>query len=191
MLLDAVGKIRRQSILTAIVLIVLGVIMLLCPEKHIGTLVTVAGYGMIIFSMEQCLEFLTGNRTVINYIVFVIALIVGLGGLAVLVYHDNVLKGLCWVCGLFILLDGAHSCYYACTFARRADRKGWSLLVIMSIILMLLGLMVLVGIVYFLNSWLESPLFLMKILGIAILFSALISAIRLIWIKPVKSGGEE
>ncbi len=77
--------------------------------------------------------------------------------------------------------------YYAFTFARRSDRKGWQLLVVLSLLLMLMGLFLFFGILFYANSITISTMFLMKILGIVMLFAAICSAIRLIWIWPVKN----
>lgn len=190
MLLDAVIKIRRQSILSSILLACLGVILLMCPAQHISTLVMFSGYAMIVFTIEQGLEFLTGSRSVMSYITFVIACIVGLVGLAVLVFNQDVINTLCWAFGVLLIVDGGNSFYYAFTFAKRAQRPGWSILVIMAVLLILFGAALIVGVIYFTHSVLESPLFLMKIIGSAVLFCALVSAVRLLWILPVKEGGE-
>ena len=190
MLLDAVIKIRRQSILTAILLMCLGVVLLLCPERHIETLVMFSGYAMIVYTLEQTLEFLTGSRSVMSYITFILALIVGLVGLAVLVFNEDVLYTLCWAFGLLLLVDGGNTFYYALTFAKRAQRPGWSILVILSAILIIFGVALIVGIIYFNHSSLASPLFLMKIIGSAGFFCAIVSAVRLLWIMPAKKGDD-
>ena len=191
MLLDAVIKIRRQSILTAILLACLGIVLLMCPEKHIGTLVLFSGYAMIVFTIEQTFEFLTSSRTVMGYITLIIALVVGLVGLAVLVFHEDVIYTLCWAFGLLLLLDGSQSFYYAFTFAKRVKRAGWSILVILSVILMIFGVALIVGNIYFTHVVMGSPLVLMKIIGSAVFYCAIVSAVRLLWILPAKEGGEE
>ena len=53
MLLDALSKIKRQSILTAILLMCLGIMLLLCPEEYITTLIILSGYIMIVYALEQ------------------------------------------------------------------------------------------------------------------------------------------
>ena len=187
MLFDAINTIKRQSILTAILLMVLGLIMILCPKEYVSTLITIAGYVMIIVGIEQTLEFLTSKNSLMNYISFVLAVIIGIVGLAVLVFNEDILQVLSWACSLLLLIDGGHSLYYAFTFARRSDRKGWQLLVVLSLLLMLMGLFLFFGILFYANSITISTMFLMKILGIVMLFAAICSAIRLIWIWPVKN----
>ena len=124
MLLDALSKIKRQSILTAILLMCLGIMLLLCPEEYITTLIILSGYIMIVYALEQTLEFLVNSTTTMSSILFIIAVVVGLVGLAVLVFHEDVLTVLSWIFGLLLMVDGIHSIYYAFTFAKRSGRKG-------------------------------------------------------------------
>ena len=192
MILDALTKLKRQSALTAMLLMGLGVVLLLCPEQYISALIMIAGYIMIIYAMEQALEFLVNNTTVMSYITFILAVVVGLVGLAVLVFHEDVLTVLCWIFGLLLILEGLHSFYYGFTFAKRSGRKGWSILVILAAVLLLFGIFLIAGVIFFSFVDFATPGFLMKAIGFAVLFSALVSLLRLIWIKPVdKNGGEE
>lgn len=191
MIIDAITKLKRQSILTAILLMCLGIVLLLCPEQYVSSLIMVSGYIMVVYALEQGLEFLVNNTTVMSYIMVIIAVIVGLVGLAVLVFHEDILNVLCWIFGLLLILDGVHSIYYGFTFAKRSGRKGWSLLVILASILILLGLVLIVGQVVFFFSEFTTLMFLMKIIGVTVLFAALVSGIRLLWIWPVKGGEED
>ena len=45
MLFQSLDKLKRQSILAAILMMALGVIMLICPESYVNTLVVTAGYA--------------------------------------------------------------------------------------------------------------------------------------------------
>ena len=191
MLLDAVSKIKRHSILVAILLMSLSIVLLLCPEKYIPALIMAAGYGMIIYSLEQGLEFLVKKSSLMSSITFVIAIFVGLIGIAVLIYQEDVLSVLSWVFGLLLILEGGNSIYYAFTFARRSGRKGWSILVIVASLLIAAGLVLILGVIFFSFAAFKTPLFLMRMIGVAVMFSAVFSLIRLLWIWPVKKGGDE
>ncbi len=191
MLLDAVSKIKRHSILTSILLMCLGVVMLLCPEKYVSTLIMVAGYGMIVYAMEQALEFIGKKGSLMSSITFVISIVVGLVGVAVLVYQEDVLKVLSWIFGLLLIVEGGNSIYYAFTFARRSGRKGWSILVIVASVLIIAGILLILGVIFFSFAAFRTPVFLMKLIGVAVMFSAIFSVLRLLWIWPVKKGGEE
>jgi uncharacterized membrane protein HdeD (DUF308 family) len=192
MLLDALSKIKRQSILTAILLMCLGIMLLLCPEEYITTLIILSGYIMIVYALEQTLEFLVNSTTTMSSILFIIAVVVGLVGLAVLVFHEDVLTVLSWIFGLLLMVDGIHSIYYAFTFAKRSGRKGWSILVILSSVLVVCGVALLTGSLVFTIYHFTKIVFLLRIIGFAILFSALVSGLRVIWLWPAKNGeGDE
>ena len=51
MILDAITKLKRQSALTAMLLMCLGVVLLLCPEQYVSALIMVSGYIMIVYAM--------------------------------------------------------------------------------------------------------------------------------------------
>ena len=55
MLFQSLDKLKRQSILAAILMMALGVVMLICPESYVNTLVVTVGYGMIIFALVEML----------------------------------------------------------------------------------------------------------------------------------------
>jgi uncharacterized membrane protein HdeD (DUF308 family) len=191
MILDAITKLKRQSIMTAILLLCLGVVLLLCPEEYVSTLIIVSGYIMIVYCLEQVLEFLVARNTLMSYITFCIAILVGLVGLAVLVFHEDILSVLSWIFGLVLILDGGHSIYYGCTFARRSGRNGWSVFVIVSSVLVLAGILLIAGEIYFSHAVFKTPVFLMKLIGVAVIFSALVNFMKIIWVWPVKNGGDE
>ena len=192
MIFDAIEKLKRQSALTSILLMCLGIVLLLCPEQYVSALIMISGYIMIVYALEQGLEFLVNNTTLMSYITLILAVLVGLVGLAVLVFHEDVLNVLCWIFGVLLLVEGIHSIYYGFTFAKRSGRKGWSILVILACVLILFGLFLLAGVIIFAIIGLTSPVFLLRAIGIAILFCALVSLLRLIWIKPIaKDGGKK
>ena len=191
MLLDALSRIKRHSILIAVLMVALGTIMLICPEEYITTMVVLFGYIMIIYAIEQTLEFISSNNTVRDIISFIIALIVGMVGLSVLLFHEDVLSTLSWIFGLLLILDGLSSVYYGFTFARRSRRKGWLMFVILAFMLVAFGALLIVGEINFREGVFNTPMYLMKMIGSAVLFSAIVNALRLIWIWPVNDGGAE
>ena len=184
MLFQSLDKLKRQSILAAILMMALGVVMLICPENYVNTLVVTAGYGMIIFAIVEMLEFISSKKAPINYIIFTFALIVAILGIFVLIYNQDLIKTLGWLFGFVLVQDGLFTLLNALLFARRSNRKGWWMLIVLAIVLMALGVLI------FLNPWWDSPNRLMKVIGGALLFSAFVSAIRLIWVWPFKNGKE-
>ncbi len=184
MLFQTLDKLKRQSILAAILMMALGVVMLICPESYVNTLVVTVGYGMIIFSIVEMLEFLSSKKALIHYILFTGALIIAILGVFILIYNQDLLKALGWLFGFVLVQDGLFTLLNALLFARRSNRKGWWMLVVLAAVLMLLGLLI------FLNPWWDTPSLLMKVIGGTLLFSALVSALRLIWMWPFKNEKE-
>ena len=81
------------------------------------------------------------------------------------------------LCGIFVALN-------ALLFVRRSSRKGWWILIILAVVLMALGVLI------FLNPWWDSPALFTKIIGGALLLSAFVSTLRLIWVWPFRNGKE-
>ena len=191
MILDALIKIKRQSIIISILLMCLGIVMIGCPEKFVSSLIMISGYVMVIYAMEKTLEFLGGSGSIMQSISFVIAIIVGMVGLAVLVFNDNILSVLSWIFGAILILEGGNDFYYAFTFARRSGRSGWSILVIFALILIAAGAGLIIGQIYTSFAAFKTAPSLMKTIGVALIIASVISALKLVWISPAKNGGDE
>ena len=184
MLFQSLDKLKRQSILAAILMMALGVVMLICPESYLNTLIVTAGYGMIIFAIVEMLEFLSSKKAPIHYILFTFALIVAILGIFVLIYNQDLIKTLGLLFGFVLVQDGLFTLLNALLFARRSNRKGWWMLIVLALVLVALGVLI------FLDPWWDSPDLFMKVIGGTLLFSAFVSAIRLIWVWPFKNGKE-
>jgi len=179
MLFEELGKLKRSSIMTAILLGVFAIIMLMCPARYIDALVSVLGYGMIVLAAVLILQFLSGKKSLINYIRLCGALIIALLGLAVLIL-DNIVLVIGVVFGVALIADGIISIINAWMYARRAQRKGWWVLVLLSALLIVAGLVLLV------NPWWGDPKKLFNAIGVMLLFSSLVSIVRLFMIWPIK-----
>ena len=185
MLFQTLDKLKRQSILAAVLMMALGVVMLICPENYVNTLVVTVGYGMIVFAIVEMLEFISSKKALIHYIIFTGALIIAILGVFILIYNQDLLKALGWLFGFVLLQDGLFTLLNALLFARRSNRKGWWMLVVLAVALMALGVLI------FLNPWWDSPSLLTRVIGSALLFSAFVSALRLVWIWPFKNEKED
>jgi len=184
MLFDELGKIKRSSIMTSIIMVAVGIVMIMCPPQYVNSLVAVLGVGMIVFATVVILDFISGTKSLINYIKLTGALIVFLLGLAVLIF-ENIVLIIGIIFGLGLIIAGGIGIFNACTYARRAEREGWSLLVGLSAILVVLGLMILI------NPWWSEPVKLFDIIGIALLFSSMVSIARLYITWPIKLEKED
>ena len=187
MLFDSLDKIKRNAIFSAILLIALGAVILLCPETYVPTMILGFGYTLVIIAIVMMLNFFSSKKSLMDYVKFIGGLALAVGGGCVLVYRDDTMKVLAWLFGFMLVLDGCRTLIHSFTFARRSQRKAWWVLTILSAFMMLAGVML------FLNPWVGTPIALRKVIGAAILFSAIVSALRLIWTWPVKKekGGNE
>ena len=52
MLFEELGKIKRSSIMTSIIMVAVGVLMIMCPRQYVSALVAALGYIMLIFAGE-------------------------------------------------------------------------------------------------------------------------------------------
>lgn len=187
MLFDSLDKIKRNSIMSAILLAALGTIILLCPESYVSSLVLVFGYSLLVIGIVMVLNFFSSNKSLIEYLKFVGALIIGIVGISVLLYKDDIMIVLARLFGFFLILDGTRTLFHSFTYARRSERKGWWVLTILSIILMI------AGIALFVNPWWDTPAKLTKVIGGTVLSSSIVSALRLIWTWPLRNskGGND
>lgn len=181
MLFQELNKIKRTSINISMVLMTLGLIMVICPERYIDALVEGLGYVMLVVAIVMVLNYLSSKKVLFNTIQLMAALILGLVGTSVLVFKDHVLQILGWAFGVLMVLQGIETTYSALMYVRPSKRRGWWLLTILAVLLLAIGVLI------FLNPWWNTPADLLKIIGAALLFDALVGLLRLIWIWPIKA----
>ena len=106
MLFDSLDKLKRNSILSAILLIFLGAIIIICPQSYIPALTLAFGYILVIIAIILVLGFLSSKKSLMDYIKFTGSLILGLVGVAVLAYRSDVMRVLAWLFAFLLILDG-------------------------------------------------------------------------------------
>ena len=184
MLFQELSKIKRSSIMTSIILVAVGIVMIMCPAQYVDSLVSVLGYGMVIFAAVMMLNFISAKKSLINYIKFAGALVMMLLGISVLVF-SNIVLIIGIVFGLVLIGDGILTIINTVLYVRRAQRKGWWFLVLLSVLMIAAGLVILV------NPWWNEPTKLFDVIGGMLLFSSLVSIVRLIIIWPIKDEEED
>ncbi len=187
MLFESLDKIKRNAILTTILLIALGAIILICPENFVPTMILGFGYALVIGAMVMMLDFFSSRKSMMDYLKFTGALILLIVGACVLVFRDDTMRVLAWLFGFLLFLDGLRTLIHSFTFARRSQRKGWWVLTVLSALMMVAGVML------YLNPWFATEASLKRVIGSAMLFSAIVSGLRLIWTWPIRKekGGNE
>ena len=189
MIFEALDKIRRNAIFSAILLLAAGLVIMIIPLEFVPTLILGLGYGLVIIGLVMGLGFLGSKKSIMDYIKFVAALAIAIGGVAVLIMRDNTMPVFAWVFGVLLFLDGARTMIHSFTYARRSHRKAWWVLAILSIILLALG--VILFITPWFNPLFSTPDHLMKAIGGTVLFAAIVSVFRLIWTWPVRKERKE
>ena len=66
MIFQELNKLKRSTIMSSIILIVLGILMILCPEEYIRTMISLMGSVLLVFSVVGILEFLGSNKALIK-----------------------------------------------------------------------------------------------------------------------------
>ena len=85
--------------MSAILLMALGAVIIICPLKYMGELTLVGGYTLLLVALVMILNFFSSNKSLMEYIKFCGALILGLVGLCVVVFRDDIMQV------LFLFLD--------------------------------------------------------------------------------------
>lgn len=185
MLFESLDKLKRNSILSSILLITLGAVIIICPNEWIPSLTLVFGYTLVVSAIVMMLNFFSGKKSLMEYLKLTGALVLAIVGLSVLVFRSDIMRVLAWLFGFLLVVDGGRTMIHSFTYARRSQRKGWWVLTILSVLLIGTGVML------FANPWWNTSDMLMKVIGCAVLFSAIVSGIRLIWTWPIRNGKEE
>ena len=181
MLYQELNKLKWSTLMRAIVLITIGIFMIICPDKYIKTMIGTMGAILTICAILGVFDFLGSNKALIRYVYLTGWLIVAIIGTAILFFEFNSLYTISWLFGVALILIGLSNCVSALSYARRAGRKGWWMLIVFALLQITCGLIVL------LNPWWSTPGKLFRVVGVMILFSSLISALRLIWVWPVRT----
>lgn len=181
MLFQELGKLKRSMIMSSIILMAVGIMMLICPERYGRPLVVGAGYVLLIIATIMVLEFLSSKKVLINYVYLTIALLVGVLGAVVLFFREDVIQVLGLFFGIFLLIEGLSQLLNTWKYARRAQRSGWWILILLSLCLVASGIVILA------NPWWDTPGALMKVIGAMMLFSSAVGIVHVVLIWPFKN----
>ena len=180
MLFQELGKLKRSSIMTSIILMAVGVLMIICPQQYVNALVSTLGYGALVFAGVMVLDFISGKKVLMNYIYFTGALILALLGIAIVAFEADVVRVIGLVFGFVLVGDGIVGIVNALMYVRRAERSGWWVLIVLNALMILCGLIVLV------NPWWNEPTMLFDVIGGMLLFSSVVSITRLFYLWPIR-----
>ena len=180
MLFQELGKLKRSSIMTSIILMAVGILMIICPKQYVNALVATLGYGALVFAVVMILDFISGKKALMNYIYFTGALILALLGIAIVAFEADVARIIGLIFGVILVTDGIAGIVSTWMYVRRAGRSGWWVLNVLNALLILFGLIVLV------NPWRNEPTMLFDVIGGMLLFSSIVSVVRLFYLWPIR-----
>ena len=181
MLFQELSKMKRTWIMTSLILIAVGIVMMMCPVRYMGMMVSALGYVLLVWATVLCLNYLSSKKTLMNYVTLTGALFVGLLGLFVLVHRREVLPIMSLLFGLFLVFVGLSDLFNAFVYARRAGKAAWWFLAFLSLITISLGVILLA------NPWWDTPFVLKRVVGGMMLFASAVSIVRVIMTWPFKS----
>ena len=181
MLFQALDKIKQQTLITSVLLMILGLLMLLIPAQHDQILIECLGYVILLLGSVMIWDFIAGDKKFTGYIFFIIALLLILLGLFILLSGDDIMVVLSVLFGILLIIDGLHSLVHSWLYARRSGKKWWWLLLLLSVSLILAGIVILN------NPWWDTAHSFVKVIGGVMLYAAAAGFVRLILVWPIRS----
>lgn len=185
MIFDALDKIKRNAIFTAILLIALGIVVMIAPQSYAPTLLLGFGFTLTVVAIVMALNFFVSKKSLMDYVKFVGAVALGIAGICVLVFRDQTVLVMAVAFGILLIIDGLRTLIHSFTFARRSGRRAWWVLSIVSAVLIGIGVMLAI------NPFTSNQNTLMLAIGLALLFAGSVSIFRLYWTWPVKKKQEQ
>ena len=181
MILQVLDKIRQQTVITSLLLMIVGLLMLIIPVQYEDILVEVLGYVVVLVGGVMVWDFIAGDKKLSNCILFTAALLLIVLGLFVLITGDDILTVSSVLFGILLIVDGVHSTVHAWMYARRSGKKWWWILLILSISLIVAGIVILN------NPWWHTMHSFVKVIGGVLLFAAAVGIVRLILVWPIRT----
>ena len=178
MLFNSLDKLKRSMVMMIIILLFAGLTMFVVPVSFIPVLGKVLGFGFLVWAVLQMLEFVSSKKAMIHYIRLFTGLLAGFAGILLFSINGLFLTVLNWLTGTLPILLGILGLYHALTYARRSERKGWWVLIILSCLLLAFGT------ILFVNPWADDPRAVLQVIGGTLFYSAVVYIISLFWIWP-------
>lgn len=184
MFFDELDKARRRTIMTTIVFVFVGVAFLVIPEKYLPFVGSACAFVLVVSSVVAILEFAYGPKVLVNYLGLFGALAAGLLGVALFVFDNLFLTLVTGLVAAIPIIGGLLGSLHALVFARRSGKRGWWVPLVLSILLVGFGAMTLF------NPWANSTRAVLMLEGGTLAYTAVVYALLLVWMWPVR-GSEE
>ena len=178
MLFNTLDTLKRKMVMVIIFFLFMGLTMFSIPVSYIPILGKACGFCLLSLSILKILEFLSSKKGLIHYIGLSLGLFAGLAGISFFAIDGLFLGLLNWLTGTLPILLGALSLYFALTYLRRSQRKGWWVFVVLSCLLLAFGT------ILFVNPWASDERSVLWVIGGTLFYSAAVYIICLFWIWP-------
>lgn len=166
--------------MSSILMIALGILMIVCPENYVTTMVGTLGCILLVAAVLGVFEFLGSNKSLIQYFYLTLYLVMGVVGTVIILFEMNSLYTICILFGAYLILSGLSNLSSAVMYVKRSGHKGWGFLVLLALSLIVCGVIILI------NPWWDTSVSLFNVVGVMIIYSSLVSILRLIWLWPIK-----
>ncbi len=181
MIIQVLDRIKHQTVISTLLLMIVGLLMLIIPVRHDGILVEVLGYIILLVGGVMIWDFVAGSKKLTDCILFTAALLLVVLGLYILISGDNILTVLSVLFGILLIIDGLHSVVHAWMYARRSGKKWWWILLLLSISLIVAGIVILN------NPWWQTQHSFVKVIGGVMLYAAAVGFVRLVLVWPIRT----
>ncbi|MBO6115833.1 MAG: hypothetical protein J6P14_01600 [Ruminococcus sp.] len=173
-------KLKRSVITTSIVLLFAGLLLYLIPAEYIPIINIASGFTLLVICVVTMFIFLGSSKILIRYLQLCGGLTMGLAGIALWIFDDMFIRLLTLMIGMLPAVISIPSIFHAFAYLRRSGRKGWWILVLCPLALMAFAVFVLW------NPWLKDENAVMNAAGTVLISTAVVNALRLIWLRPAK-----
>ena len=75
---------------------------------------------LVILAIVMMLNFFSGKKSLMEYLKFSGALVLGVVGICVLVFRSDIMRVLAWLAGFMLIVDGGRTMIHSFTYARRS-----------------------------------------------------------------------
>lgn len=178
MLFQELDKLKRDVIMSSIVLMFGGAFLLILPEDYVPMITDALGFGLLVLALLAVFGFIGGAKVPLQYFKLCLGLLAGIGGVALWIFDVLFIGLLVLLVGSVPIVSGLFGAFHAVAYARRSGRSGWWILLILSLALFCFGCFA------FFNPWMETGQAVMRVTGGVLMGSSIINGLRLIWLLP-------
>lgn len=93
MLFEELNSLKRNVIMTSVILMSFGVVLLMLSVKYLPAVIEAVGAVMVIIAIVNIFDFLSSNKSLIHFIMLTFSIAIGIGGIAVLVFQTSIFYG--------------------------------------------------------------------------------------------------